>query len=124
MSEIGKDKVVVNLVLPRYLKSWNIEITRKPLSHMLREIIRDADITKAREDRLEPYAFSLLGEEDVECYQRLREMTMLMGRNGVSNYLRSELHKGLMESMVRIVAELIEKEKQKLPEGAERILEI
>ena len=121
MSEIGKDRVAVNLVLPKYSKSWNIEITRKPLSHMLREIIRSADMIKAREDRLEPYAFSLLGEEDVKCYQRLREMTILMGRNGVSNYLRSELHKGLMESMVRIVAEL---EKQKLPESAERILEI
>ena len=124
MKEEERSKVAVNLVLPRYLKSWNIEITRKPLSHMLREIIRSADVSKAREDRLEPYAFSLLGEEDVECYQRLRQMTMLMGRNGVSNYLRSELHKGLMESMVRIVAELVEKEKAKLPEEDERILEI
>ena len=124
MKEEERSKVAVNLVLPRYLKSWNIEITHKPLSHMLREIIRSADVSKAREDRLESYAFSLLGEEDVECYQRLRQMTMLMGRNGVSNYLRSELHKGLMESMVRIVAELVEKEKAKLPEEDERILEI
>lgn len=110
MSDEEKNKVAVNLVLPRYLKSWNIEITRKPLSTMLREIIRNSNMAKAREDRLEPYAFTLLGEEDVESYRQLRQMTALMGRNGISNYLRSELHKKLMESMVKIVAEMVDRE--------------
>lgn len=110
MSEEEKSRVAVNLVLPRYLKSWNIEITRKPLSAMLREIIRNSNMAKAREDRLEPYAFTLLGEEDVESYRQLRQMTALMGRNGISNYLRSELHKKLMESMVKIVAEMVNRE--------------
>ena len=110
MSDEEKNKVAVNLVLPRYLKSWNIEITRKPLSTMLREIIRNSNMTKAREDRLEPYAFTLLCEEDVESYRQLRQMTALMGRNGISNYLRSELHKKLMESMVKIVAEMVDRE--------------
>lgn len=113
MSDEEKNKVAVNLVLPRYLKSWNIEITRKPLSTMLREIIRNSNIAKAREDRLEPYAFTLLGEEDVESYRQLRQMTALMGRNGISNYLRSELHKKLMESMVKIVAEMVDRESGK-----------
>ena len=124
MSEEEKSRVAVNLVLPRYLKSWNIEITRKPLSAMLREIIRTSDMTKAREDRLEPYAFTLLGEEDVESYRKLRKMTALMGRNGVSNYLRSELHKKLMESMVQIVAEMVERESERKQEEGESLLSI
>ena len=124
MSEEEKNKVAVNLVLPRYLKSWNIEITRKPLSAMLREIIRSSDMTKAREDRLEPYAFTLLGEEDVESYRKLREMTSLMGRNGISNYLRSELHKKLMESMVKIVAEMVERESGRSQGEREGLLSI